>query len=322
MATSISPEDMTILQQRLLLLNKQWQEIQHQVALRKQRVADRLQQWALFNEKYKELLEMLNSMETRVSTGNEYHIEDLLYKIQNDYKEEMRKIELEREALTGQGQRLMRASSDVRANDIEFKISKLNDKWQRLQDKISSRHRKLQETLSAVQQLEQNMRKLRQWLAHIEHKLGSPIMYADADFMEIQRKLTEQQDIQKDIEKHSTGVASVSNLCEVLLRDTDACPTSIEANAIEHAMKTLEKRWRNICALSMERRLKIEETWRLWQRFHDDHTRFVQFLKEREKKLVDPKTENATFAMLRAELRKFEVSQINSTIYVTDNQLL
>jgi ABC-type sugar transport system ATPase subunit len=44
-----------------------------------------------------------------------------------------------------------------------------------------------------VQQLEQNMRRLRQWLAHIEHELSAPIIYTDHDFNEIQNKLQEQQ---------------------------------------------------------------------------------------------------------------------------------
>ena len=64
------------------------------------------------------------------------------------------------------------------------------------------------------------------------------------------------QELQKDIEKHSAGVASVLNLCEVLLRDRDACPTDIECAAIEQAMKSLDRRWKNICALAMERRLR------------------------------------------------------------------
>lgn len=64
------------------------------------------------------------------------------------------------------------------------------------------------------------------------------------------------QELQRDIEKHSTGVASVLNLCEVLLHDCDACATDAECDSIQQATRNLDRRWRNICAMSMERRLK------------------------------------------------------------------
>ena len=64
------------------------------------------------------------------------------------------------------------------------------------------------------------------------------------------------QELQRDIEQHGSGVASVLNLCEVLLRDSDACPTVMETTAIEQACDSLGRRWRNICALSMEQKLK------------------------------------------------------------------
>ncbi len=56
-----------------------------------------------------------------------------------------------------------------------------------------TRQRKLEETLSVVQQLEHNMRRLRQWLAQVEHELTSPLVYRDCDFLEIQRKLQQQE---------------------------------------------------------------------------------------------------------------------------------
>lgn len=68
--------------------------------------------------------------------------------------------------------------------------------------------------------------------------------------------LMSHQELQRDIEKHSTGVASVLNLCEVLLHDCDACATDAECDSIQQATRSLDRRWRSICAMSMERRLK------------------------------------------------------------------
>lgn len=64
------------------------------------------------------------------------------------------------------------------------------------------------------------------------------------------------QELQRDIEQHTEGVASVLTLCEVLLRDADACGTETESESIQETTRSLDRRWRNICAMSMERRMR------------------------------------------------------------------
>ncbi|XP_053238173.1 nesprin-1 isoform X2 [Podarcis raffonei] len=172
-----------------------------------------------------------------------------------------------------------------------------------------TRMKKLKETLVAVQQLDKNMSILRSWLAHIESELSKPIVYETCDSEEIQRKLNEQQELQRDIEKHSTGVASVLNLCEVLLHDCDACATETECDSIQQATRNLDRRWRNICAMSMERRLKIEETWRLWQKFLDDYSRFEDWLKISERTAAFPSSSGVLYTVAKEELKKFEAFQ-------------
>uniref|UniRef100_A0A8C0W3H0 Nesprin-1/2 domain-containing protein n=1 Tax=Castor canadensis TaxID=51338 RepID=A0A8C0W3H0_CASCN len=172
-----------------------------------------------------------------------------------------------------------------------------------------TRVKKLKETLVAVQQLDKNMSSLRAWLAHIESELAKPIVYDSCNSEEIQRKLNEQQELQRDIEKHSTGVASVLNLCEVLLHDCDACATDAECDSIQQATRNLDRRWRNICAMSMERRLKIEETWRLWQKFLDDYSRFEDWLKISEKTAAFPSSSGVLYTVAKEELKKFEAFQ-------------
>jgi len=63
----------------------------------------------------------------------------------------------------------------------------------------------------------------------------------------------------KDIERHGTGVSSVINLCDILARDTDACPSSIETSALDGARNSLEKRWQNICNMCFKRKQRFLE---------------------------------------------------------------
>lgn len=91
------------------------------------------------------------------------------------------------------GERLKKASSEVRANDLEFRVNKIRERWAALQQLGDARLRRLQETLQAVRQLEENMQKLRRWLQDTEQSLFSALQYQYCDFNEIQRKMHEQQ---------------------------------------------------------------------------------------------------------------------------------
>uniref|UniRef100_A0A2K5QQZ4 Spectrin repeat containing nuclear envelope protein 2 n=1 Tax=Cebus imitator TaxID=2715852 RepID=A0A2K5QQZ4_CEBIM len=166
--------------------------------------------------------------------------------------------------------------------------------------------KKLKETFAFIQQLDKNMSNLRTWLARIESELSKPVVYDVCNDQEIQKRLAEQQDLQRDIEQHSAGVESVFNICDVLLHDSDACANETECDSIQQTTRSLDRRWRNICAMSMERRMKIEETWRLWQKFLDDYSRFEDWLKSAERTAACPNSSEVLYTSAKEELKRFE----------------
>lgn len=65
------------------------------------------------------------------------------------------------------------------------------------------------------------------------------------------------QELQRDIEQHTEGVASVLSLCDVLLRDEDAAGgTEAESDSLQETSHSLDQRWRAICAMALDRRLR------------------------------------------------------------------
>uniref|UniRef100_A0A8C2L4F1 Spectrin repeat containing, nuclear envelope 2b n=1 Tax=Cyprinus carpio TaxID=7962 RepID=A0A8C2L4F1_CYPCA len=177
------------------------------------------------------------------------------------------------------------------------------------QSKLLTTVKKLKETLVTVQQLDKNMINLRTWLSRVEGELAKPIIYSVCHSDEIQRKLAEHQDLQRDIEQHTEGVASVLTLCDVLLHDADACGSDGENDSIQQTTLSLDRRWRNICAMSMERRMRIEETWRLWCKFLDDYSRFEEWLSTAERTAANPATKDVLYTCAKEELKKFEAFQ-------------
>ncbi|KAK0147992.1 Nesprin-2 [Merluccius polli] len=115
-------------------------------------------------------------------------------------------------------------------------------------------------------------------------------------------------ELQRDIEQHSAGVSSVLALCDVLLRDGDACVGELENDSIQQTSSSLDRRWRNICAMSMERRMRIEETWRLWSKFLDDYARFEDWLRSAEVTAANPLSADVLYTIAKEELKKFEVN--------------
>lgn len=79
---TIQPEDLNVLHQRIRLLNKQWDELRNQTVIRQQKITDNMCRWASFNERSRELNDWMEKMEIKVVSSQEYHIEDLLRKLQ------------------------------------------------------------------------------------------------------------------------------------------------------------------------------------------------------------------------------------------------
>ncbi|XP_042654923.1 nesprin-2 isoform X2 [Tyto alba] len=309
LAHCILTEDMAVLKEQVEHLHKQWEELCLRVSLRKQEIEDRLNAWIVFNEKNKELCSWLVQMESKVLQTADVSIEDMIDKLQKDCMEEINLFSENKLHLKQMGDQLIKASNRSRVAEIDDKLNKINDRWQHLFDVIGSRVKKLKETFAFIQLLDKNMSNLRTWLARIESELSKPVVYDICDDQEIQKRLAEQQDLQRDIEQHTAGVESVFNICEVLLHDSDACANETECDSIQQTTRSLDRRWRNICAMSMERRMKIEETWRLWQRFLDDYSRFEDWLKSSESTAAKPNSSEVLYTHAKEELKKFEAFQ-------------
>ncbi|KAM3852614.1 nesprin-2 isoform 7-T7 [Vipera latastei] len=306
----ILTEDMMVLTEQIERLHSQWEELCLRVSLHKQDIEDRLNAWIVFNEKNKELCTWLVQMEEKVPQSADISIEDMIEKLQKDYMEEINMFnESQLVHFKEMGNQLIKSSNHSRGAEIEEKLNKINDRWQHLFDIIGGRVKKLKDTFAFIQQLDRNMSHLHMWLARIESELSKPIVYDICDDQEIQRRLAEQQDLQRDIEQHTAGVESVFNICEILLHDSDACANETECDSIQQTTRSLERRWRNICAMSIERRMKIEATWRLWQKFLEDYSRFEVWLKTAEKTAAYPNSSEILYVTAKEELKKFEAFQ-------------
>ncbi|XP_051500897.1 nesprin-2-like [Myxocyprinus asiaticus] len=306
----VLPADTALLQGQVEELHSQWEELCLKVSLRKQEIADRLNAWIIFNDKNKELCDWLTQMEKKVAhRGENLSIEEMVEKLKKDCMEEINLFSENKSHLKQLGEQLLLASDKTKEAEIHGALRDVNDRWQHLFDHIEARVKKLTETLVTVQQLDKNMNNLRSWLSRIEAELAKPIHYSVCHRDEIQKKLAEQQDLQRDIEQHTERVASVLTLCEVLLHDEDACSSDGENESILQTTHSLDQRWRNICSVSLERRLRVEETWGLWCKFQEDYTLFENCLIVAEHTAAEPNSSEVLYTEAKEELKKYEAFQ-------------
>ncbi|ESO86158.1 hypothetical protein LOTGIDRAFT_129690, partial [Lottia gigantea] len=316
LSTFIQSEDMNILHQRIRLMNKQWEELSRQMSLRVTRLDDNTGKWTAFSERVRWFIEWMNKMEEKCIGGRDIHVEDHIHKLDTEIKEEMREKEKIKNELIEEGKILSNSSSYIRASDINSKTERVENKWQHLCQVVNFRERKLQETLLAVKQLDNSTKNLEKWLGNIELELNTPIIYQSCDIGQIQKHLEHHQDLQRDIERHSAGVASVLNLCQVLLHDTDACPTEVEFNTLQTTMESLEKRWSNICQQSPEKRIRIEETWKIWEKFRQSTDDFTDWLDLAESE-IRRREANPMSLTSREEIDKYETLEKNIRSQIT-----
>nr|XP_054604094.1 nesprin-2 isoform X2 [Nothobranchius furzeri] len=306
----VAASDSALLEQQLEQLHCQWEELCMKVSLRRQEIADRLNAWTIFNDKNKEFCDWLTQMENKVCQSGDLSIEERVEKLKKDCMEEINLFSENKSHLMQLGEQLLLASDEAKQGQVRGSLQEVSQRWRNLFHHVESRVKKLKETLATVQQLDKNMSNLRSWLSRVEAELSRPITYSVCHEQEIQRRLAEHQELQRDIEQHTQGVASVLSLCDALLRDEDAAGGSeAEGDSLQETSRSLDQRWRTICAMALDRRLQIEETWTLWCRFLNDYSRFEDWLKMAERTAANPNSADVLFSVAKEELKKFESLQ-------------
>ncbi|KAK2864041.1 hypothetical protein Q7C36_003195 [Tachysurus vachellii] len=306
----VMPTDTLLLHGQVEELHSQWEELCLKVSKRKQEIADHLNAWTIFNDKHKELCEWLAQMERKVlHSGDYFSIEDMIEKLKKDCMEEINLFSENKSHLKRLGEQLLLASDQAKEVNIHCMLKDVSDRWQHLFDHIEARVNKLKETQAAVQQLDKNMSNLRSWLSRIEAELTMPVLYNICNGDEIQKRLEEQQELQQDIEQHTEGITSVLTLCDILLHDEDACSNNTENDSIQQTTHSLDQRWRSICSMSLERKIRIEETWRMWCKFQDDYSQFEDWLNLAEHTAAEPKSSDVLYTVAKEELKRYEALQ-------------
>nr|BAN20712.1 calmin [Riptortus pedestris] len=247
---SLSPADIKSMTQRCWLFSQQQNEFEHQLSMAEQIISDKLQLSATYEQRYTRFLSWVSTLLSRLS----YLPSDAnsaLALVERELRGEVSFKKGEFEWLTVTGKEIGRDDA----------VEKVQVSWTDLQETLNKTSTKLGKIAKNIPQLEEEMDNLRIWLHKIESKLSSPIILKHATKKYINGLVKEHQAIEEEIEKQSSKIKDVLNLCENLLNDCESCHITLDTEGITLAMANLEKRWKEICSNSSERKSTLLNLW-------------------------------------------------------------
>ncbi|XP_072895555.1 nesprin-2-like isoform X2 [Hemitrygon akajei] len=310
-------------QEQVTQLENQWEQLNLEDFARGQVIIRGLEQWNLFKTRSEELGAWLKTMVDKATQSTGTGIEETIEKLQKDCAAEIARWQTSRRMVQRLGEGLKEVCDPARASEVDNKLQSIAARWEHLNQLIDSRVKTLMERQILVQNLDGEMSCLRSWLAHIEAELSKPLVYTVCDDQEIERKLAEQQELQRDIDHHAAGVESVLRRSNGILLCAEAeADAEAECDSLRQSSSSLDRRWRNICALSLQRRMRIEETWRMWQKILDDYSHFEDWLRGAEETAAHPNTSLIPYSLAKDELKKYETFQRQAHERLTQLELI
>lgn len=270
----ISPNDMKAIRQMVWILWQQQAELDLQLSSLINQIDDRLSLSAIFLAKYERFMQWMDSVEKRLD--NESHSryrdpEDLIRRLEKELDSEILLREREKEWLIVNGHDLLTFYAGSTSHDkkqraeIQSKLNMVLERWERLKYLCKSRSQKIHDVKSTILKLEERIAAIRSWLYAMETDLSVPLSFDSAEEDSYQKVNREHETHQRAIEKQSSNVGEVLNICEMLLSDVDTWKAQFDTETLTVAVQNLDQRWKNVCSLSAEKKRRIFTIWKLLQ---------------------------------------------------------
>lgn len=268
----ICPTNIKVIRRTMHVLWQQQADIDHQLTDLISKIDDRCTMFDTFTSKYERLTHWMDETEARL--GNEpcyilYDSEEMLRRFETDLQSEFELREREKVLLLSIGRELLtfytisNEHGKLQRIQIKEKIDTIVDRWENLKIMTKQRINKIQEFKMTILRLENRIATIRAWIYNVELELTKPIIFESSARSAFDKIIQENELLQRAIEKESSNIGEVLNLCEMVFNDSNTWKTHIDSESLSTSIETLEHRWKYICNHSVERKQKILTIWSL-----------------------------------------------------------
>ena len=282
MVDSLTPADLRLVTQRMWRVSQLQAELIHQYRLRISNLEDHLELWQLYDTRYHQFMTWANEMSTKIDGGSEQYIDSIIRKLEYDYQDEISMKSVDKLWLISESEELISSSDPEQVAELKKKIENIEAIWKNVNDKCNNRKQKLKDIVTTIRKAELTLSELKEWLFMIEKKLSSPVVFQNSSSKEIDRLLEIEEEIRKEIEKQSSNISSVLNLCDMVISDCSKFDASGDTDSLQEAYRNLDKRWGDICTRSADRKIFIKKTRKMWEELFNVHESFDSWLKTME----------------------------------------
>lgn len=319
----VSPFDMKTIRQTVWILYQQQGDLDQQLSALINQIEERSCLHTVFVARYERLFKWIEQMEKRMNCDAEVNViamrepEELIKRMEQELQNEMSLKEHDRDWILSTGRELLSGYSNdnrtdlVQTQNVQAMIDSIIDRWDRLKYLSKHRSKKINELKTTMTRLEIRIVEIRSWLYQMEIELTKTLVLDGANKKSIEKLLLEHDKLQKSIEKESKNVGEVFNLCEMLLSDVDTWKTHFNTTQITTSITSLEKRWKNVCVLSSERKSKILITWTLLQEV-------IHITKDNEKWVNE---QNKNLNKIELEITSLTKDQVQNKIHYLNGKI-
>lgn len=266
----LCPSNVKVIRRTIHALWQQQADIDHQLIDLIAKIEDRFTLVDTFTKKYDRFTQWMDGSEHRLDYEScciLYDSDELLRRFEKDLQSEFELREREKDWLLSTGRELLTFYATFSENEdlyrvqIKKKIDIIVERWEKLKVLSKQRSTKIQELKLTIVRLEDRIAYIRAWLHNVGVELNKPIVFESSAKIAVDKIIQENETLQRTIERESSNIGEVLNLCEMVLSDADTWKNQIDTKSLSTSIELLDHRWKHICNASVERKQKIHTIW-------------------------------------------------------------
>ena len=274
------------------------------------------QDWPkVFAARFERFARWAAGMELRLQHKQRALLDDVVQRLAGPLKDELSAKEIEKNWLVEQGGQLGATCGDPgRKDEIQAQVVVVGETWKRLTDVWQRELDRLRQLPTDLDGLNASLAELAIWLGQAEATINAPLTVPSCSLSAVQVEIAEHEQLQRSIEQKRPIVASVLELCESFTANYHLLHGWLgsDLDAVQYAMQSLDRRWKNICSLSADRASLLSSLWPEWSDLIGRHAELDRMLIDIEAAVPEQQNLNASFV---------QVEQLNNELERVMKQL-